>query len=69
MKCRHCDSYYLGHMLDGSNGKLQSCTNRLAGNNGILLSGGSLPDGSVPTYLHADEIAQIKKDTHLKLSA
>ncbi|MFZ3168447.1 MAG: hypothetical protein WA130_12595 [Candidatus Methanoperedens sp.] len=71
LKCKHCDSHYLAHMLDGSNGKLRSCAYRLAGMgaNGILLSGGSLPDGSVPTYLQADEIAQIKKDTHLKISA
>ena len=69
LKCKHCDSHYLAHMLDGSNGKLRSCTHRLAGANGILLSGGSLPDGSVPTYLQADEIAQIKKDTNLKISA
>ncbi|NJD51522.1 MAG: radical SAM protein [Candidatus Methanoperedens sp.] len=69
LKCKHCDSYYLGHMLDGSNGKLRSYAYRLAGANGILLSGGSLPDGSVPTYLQADEIAQIKKDTDLKISA
>ncbi len=69
LKCRHCDSHYLAHMLDGSNGKLQSCTQRLAGANGILLSGGSLPDGSVPTYLQADEIAQIKKDANIKISA
>lgn len=69
LKCKHCDSHYLAHMLDGSNGKLRSCTNRLDGDNGILLSGGSLPDGSVPTYLHADEIAQIKRDTNLKISS
>ncbi|CAG0979634.1 MAG: hypothetical protein OIN86_02830 [Candidatus Methanoperedens sp.] len=69
LKCRHCDSHYLAHMLDGSNGKLRSCTQRLAGANGILLSGGSLPDGSVPTYLQADEIAQIKKDANIKISA
>lgn len=69
LKCKHCDSHYLAHMLDGSNGKLRSCAHRLAGANGILLSGGSLPDGSVPTYLQADEIPQIKKDTGLKISA
>jgi uncharacterized radical SAM superfamily protein len=71
LKCKHCDSHYLGHMLDGSNGKLHSCALRLAGMgaNGILLSGGSLPDGSVPTYLQADEIAQIKKDANIKISA
>lgn len=71
LKCRHCDSYYLRHMLDGSNNKLHSSAHRLSGSgaNGILLSGGSLQDGSVPTYLQTDEIVKIKKDTKLKISA
>ena len=71
LKCRHCDSYYLRHMLDGSDDKLHSLASYLAGGgaNGILISGGSLPDGSVPAYLQADELARIKKDMKLKISA
>jgi uncharacterized radical SAM superfamily protein len=71
LKCKHCDSYYLRHMLDGSNDKLDSLANRLGrmGANGVLLSGGSLQDGSVPTYLQTDEIVKIKKETGLKISA
>lgn len=71
LKCRHCDSHYLRHMLDGSSGKLYSEALRLARKNanGILLSGGSTYDGGVPTYLQKDNILKIKKDTCLKISA
>ncbi len=69
--CKHCDSHYLHHMIDGSGGKLYSQASRLAedGAKGILLSGGSAEDGSVPTYMHADEIIRTKKYTNLKISA
>jgi len=58
-------------MLDGSDGRLYSQAYQLAekGANGILLSGGSDVDGSVPTYRFADTIKKIKKDTKLKISA
>lgn len=71
LECKHCNSYYLGHMLDGSDGKLYSHACHLAseGAQGILLSGGSAADGSVPTYVHAGEILKIKHDTKLKISA
>lgn len=71
LQCKHCNTYYLDHMLDGSPGKLFSQANQLAniGAKGILLSGGSAPDGSVPTYDHADVIKKIKHETNLKISA
>ncbi|GFO96954.1 radical SAM domain protein [groundwater metagenome] len=71
LKCKHCDSYYLNHMLDGSPGKLYSMATHLAniGEKGILLSGGSAPDGSVPTYEQADVIQKLKHDLNLKISA
>ncbi|MDD5615053.1 MAG: hypothetical protein PHH85_02495 [Candidatus Methanoperedens sp.] len=71
LRCKHCDSYYLRHMLDGSPGKLYPQATHLAKNgaSGILLSGGSAPDGSVPTYEQADVIRKLKKDTGLKISA
>jgi len=58
-------------MLDGSPGKLYSQAANLAntGAKGILLSGGSSPDGSVPTYEQADVIQKIKRDLNLKISA
>lgn len=70
-QCKHCDSHYLEHMLDGSPGKLYSQADHLAtmGEKGILLSGGSAPGGSVPTYEQADVIRKIKRDMNLKISA
>jgi uncharacterized radical SAM superfamily protein len=71
LACKHCNSYYLNHMLDGSPGKLYLQAAHLAniGAKGILLSGGSTPDGSVPTYEQADVIQKIKRDLNLKISA
>lgn len=71
LACKHCGSYYLSHMIDGSEGKLFFEASRLAGDGakGILLSGGSAADGSVPTYIHSDEIIKAKKNTNLKISA
>lgn len=71
LKCKHCDSYYLNHMLDCSDGRLysQACILKEKGANGILLSGGSKEDGSVPTYEYAEDILKIKKETNLKISA
>ncbi len=71
LKCKHCDSHYLQHMLDGSSGRLYPEALFLArkGARGILLSGGSAADGSVPTYLQEDNILKIKKETNLKISA
>ncbi|MFA4955829.1 MAG: hypothetical protein WC556_02500 [Candidatus Methanoperedens sp.] len=71
LKCKHCDSHYLHHMMDGSSGKLYTEALFLARKSarGILLSGGSAADGSVPTYLHEENISKIKKETNLKISA
>lgn len=71
LKCKHCDSHYLHHMLDGSSGRLYPEALFLAkkGAHGILLSGGSASDGSVPTYLQEENILKIKKETNLKISA
>ncbi len=70
LKCRHCNSHYLHHMLDGSS-ELYPLARSMAdkGEKGILLSGGSTAYGSVPTYRFAESIKKIKKDTKLKLSA
>jgi uncharacterized radical SAM superfamily protein len=71
LKCKHCDSHYLQHMLDGSSGRLypEALFLAKAGARGILLSGGSAADGSVPTYLQEENILKIKKETNLKISA
>jgi uncharacterized radical SAM superfamily protein len=71
LECKHCNSHYLRHMLNGSDGKLYSQAIRLKekGAQGILLSGGSAADGSVPTYMQVDIIKKIRQDTKLKISA
>ncbi len=71
LECRHCDSHYLSHMLDGSDGKLCSQVRFLKekGAQGILLSGGSAANGSVPTYAFAADILRLKHETKLKISA
>jgi len=71
LKCKHCDSHYLHHMLDGSSGRLYPEALFLAkkGASGILLSGGSAVDGSVPTYLQEETILKIHKETNMKISA
>jgi uncharacterized radical SAM superfamily protein len=71
LECRHCNSHYLRHMLDGSDGKLRFEASKLAdkGAKGILLSGGSAADGSVPTYEQADVILKTRQGTKLKISA
>ncbi len=71
LECKHCNSHYLNHMLDGSEGKLYTQVRFLKekGAEGILLSGGSTENGSVPTYLNADEILKIKQEMSLKISA
>jgi len=71
LKCRHCDSHYLHHMLDGSSGRLypEALFLARAQAQGILLSGGSAADGSVPTYIQEENILKIKKETNLKISA
>ncbi len=71
LECKHCNSHYLRHMLDGSNDALYSRASELAvrGAKGILLSGGSASDGSVPAYRFAEVIKKIRKDTSLRISA
>lgn len=71
LECRHCSSHYLRHMLDGSDGKLYSQVRFLKekGAHGVLLSGGSAADGSVPTYALAADILRLKHETKLKISA
>ncbi len=71
LRCWHCNSHYLRHMLDGSLGNLYSMACNLAakGSKGILLSGGSAPDGSVPTYSFSETIREVRKDTGLNISA
>ncbi len=71
LNCKHCEKHYLQHMLDASGDKLEHAVGSLAkrGRSGVLISGGSKLDGSVPTYELSDRICDIKDKTHLKMSA
>ncbi len=72
LSCKHCDKHYLGHMEKASNAKqlekiMESISS--AGTEGIVLSGGSKKDGSVPTYEKAAAIKKAKKKTNLIINA
>jgi hypothetical protein len=72
LSCKHCDKHYLGHMEKASTGKqLDKLLNVLAssGLEGVVLSGGSKKDGSVPTYEKAAVIKKAKKRTDLMINA
>lgn len=71
LNCKHCEKHYLQHMLDASGDKLEPAVRSLVkrGRSGVLISGGSKLDGSVPTYELSGNIRDIKEKTHLKMSA
>lgn len=71
LRCKHCSSHYLNHMIDATSHSLEHIAADFAGRGerGILLSGGSRADGSVPTYEYADLIRSIRERYHLVLSA
>jgi len=71
LNCKHCSTHYLEHMVDAASTDLQHIAGDLArrGENGILLSGGSRHDGSVPTYEQGDAIRSLKSVFGLKISA
>lgn len=72
LNCRHCNKHYLGHMIPANNPerlfKLCKALHE-RGVSGILLSGGSRKDGTVPLDEFADTIAKIKRETGLIISA
>jgi len=68
LNCKHCNKYYLGHMIPAkSPEKLFRVCKALyeKGVPGVLLSGGSRKDGTVPLDEFADVMAKIKKETGL----
>ncbi|MDF1557103.1 MAG: hypothetical protein P1P80_02825 [ANME-2 cluster archaeon] len=71
LKCKHCSAHYLEHMVDASSNDLFLIAADLdrQGEQGMLLSGGSRCDGSVPTYEHGDTVRSVKSAFHLKISA
>lgn len=72
LNCKHCNQHYLRHMLPASDPEklLRICKDlRAKGAPGVLLSGGSRKDGTIPLDKIADTIRKIKKETGLIISA
>ena len=72
LHCDHCNKKYLKSMKPIlNNSELKSYLLELDKNDGIgvLLSGGCLPDGSVPLLNFLDTIKDIKKETNLIINA
>ncbi len=72
LNCKHCNQHYLRHMIPASNPEklLQVCKNLKAKHApGVLLSGGSRKDGTVPLDEFVRTISLIKKETGLLISA
>jgi uncharacterized radical SAM superfamily protein len=68
LKCKHCSGKVLETMLSAPtpNGLIEACTGlKNEGCVGCLISGGCLPDGSVPLDRFVDAIAKIKRDLGL----
>jgi len=68
LNCKHCNRYYLRHMIPAkSSEKLFRVCKALheKGVPGVLLSGGSRENGTVPLDEFADVMAKIKKETGL----
>jgi uncharacterized radical SAM superfamily protein len=72
LNCKHCSQHYLRHMIPASDPEklLRVCKNLWANHAaGVLLSGGSRKDGTVPLDEFAHTIRKIKKETGLLISA
>lgn len=72
LHCEHCNKKYLDGMTPIlSNSELKEYLVDLHNNDGIgiLLSGGCLPDGSVPLLSYLDSIKEVKQKTNLIINA
>ncbi len=72
LDCKHCNRHYLKHMVQVDNGqdlvKVASLLSE-SGVKGLVLSGGSRTDGSVPVYEFKEDVLKLKKDTGLRINA
>ena len=72
LACKHCNTHYLEHMHQVDNpGDLIKLAKLLSESDvgGVVLSGGSRRDGSVPTYEFGDAVKKIKEETPLVINA
>jgi uncharacterized radical SAM superfamily protein len=70
LKCKHCGGKVLNTMIPATTPKdlINLCAElRRKGAVGCLISGGCLPDGSVPLDRFVDAIAKVKRDTGLTI--
>ena len=70
LKCKHCGGKVLNTMIPATSPKdlIDLCAElRRKGAVGCLISGGCLPDGSVPLGRFVDAIAKVKRDTGLTI--
>lgn len=71
LNCDHCQKHLLGTMVPATTPRALVDTCRgLAeeGNIGVLISGGSLPDGTLPWDGFIDAIAEVKGTTDLRIT-
>jgi len=70
LKCKHCGGKVLSTMIPATTpkGLINLCVElRRKGAVGCLISGGCLPNGSVPLDRFVDAIAKVKRDTGLTI--
>jgi len=70
LKCKHCGGKVLNTMIPATTPKelINLCAElKRKGAVGCLLSGGCLPDGSIPLDRFVDAIAKVKRDTGLTI--
>jgi len=68
LRCKHCDGKVLDPMIPATspNELIEVCTKlKVRGAVGCLISGGCLPNGSVPLHKFVDAIAKVKGDLGL----
>jgi uncharacterized radical SAM superfamily protein len=68
LKCRHCEGKVLESMYPASTGEqlFAECIKlKQSGASGCLISGGCLPDGTVPLAKFIDSIKRVKRELHL----
>ncbi|MEM2912620.1 MAG: radical SAM protein [Candidatus Bathyarchaeia archaeon] len=71
LKCKHCDGIVLRTMYPASTPKelVSLCkTLKQQGAKGCLISGGCMPNGSVPIDNFIEALAQVKKETDLTIA-
>jgi uncharacterized radical SAM superfamily protein len=70
LQCKHCNGRVLGTMISATTPQelLSVCRDiKKQGGTGCLISGGCLPDGSVPLHRYFETLQQIKQELELTI--